>query len=155
MTKQVKCPLFGHWMHVVRNVWCVPALHISVGHFSGFRAVWPVSPKFSFFNSTIHLHKTWFFRCLLDNKYNKYWCHICYMCCDSKFWPCCKCHFFCRGRPAEQGQALACFLHEIYLTNFSWNFPDKNKKILKFWGGHGPPGPPLTRPLVLSKAKQY
>ena len=97
MTKQVKCPLFGHWMHVVRNVWCVPALHISVGHFSGFRAVWPVSPKFSFFNSTIHLHKTWFFRCLLDNKYNKYWCHICYMCCDSKFWPCCKCHFFCRG----------------------------------------------------------
>ena len=128
MTKQVKCPLFGHWMHVVRNVWCVPALHISVGHFSGFRAVWPVSPKFSFFNSTIHLHKTWFFRCLLDNKYNKYWCHICYMCCDSKFWPCCKCHFFCRGRPAEQGQALACFLHEIFLTNFSWNFPDKKPK---------------------------
>ena len=66
------------------------------------------------------------------------------MCCDSKFWPCCKCHFFCRGRPAEQGQALACFLHEIYLTNFSWNFPDKNKKILKFWGGHGPPGPPTN-----------
>ena len=66
------------------------------------------------------------------------------MCCDSKFWPCCKCHFFCRGRPAEQGQALACFLHEIFLTNFSWNFPDKNKKILKFWGGHGPPGPPTN-----------
>ena len=34
----------------------------------------------------------------------------------------------------EQGQALACFLHEtcflheIFLTNFSWNFPDKKKK---------------------------
>ena len=111
MTKQVKCPLFEHWMHVVRNVWCVPALHISVGHFSGFRAVWPVSPKFSFFNSTIHLHKTWFFRCLLDNKYNKYWCHICYMCCDSKFWPCCKCHFFCRGNGLPQSLPGDSFLN--------------------------------------------
>merc|ERR1712001_787515 len=36
----------------------------------------------------------------------------------------------------EQGQALACFLHEIFLTK---------KKILKFWGGHGPPSPPTNK----------